>query len=567
MNRLTTWLFVIAGVAGLAVLSCDGGSFGGESGSGAGVLAEDVAGDSVYWWEEDEEDRGGQDNPQDPGWQDRGQDPGEAVVEETTDEEGKGLWDYYLHYTDIVLSPDGNNILVGVPKPGPDKGFETPGLVLAVQPLPSGAPHVMPQYQDVERVNFSPDGTTAYLLEAGGKSVSRLDLTTYAESASYALPGAFSVLDVTPDGQFLILSNLPRAGLTEKQIAADDESCEAPDVWGVPEGANLCKAAVVNVESGLVREVDLPNRLRDIDYDPLTSDVLLSYSKKAKGDPHPKSFMLFFQPATATWSCKLQFENCSDEVIVSPEALLALQGPTHCAFPAKFDPKKPLEQQFEEMQQEISAEVQVNYDPISVVDLEKREFVANLPGYGPVALSPDGMTAVGFTLRQPMKDQWDYEQKELVGLIFVDLDTLTWSVLDYGNEIPSYTYSPDGQYLYVYSDSPLTEGHIQRIDLGSLEKTELTGPTIDLDAFAWLPSGHEMYVLSDHGLYFISGSTAAIKKVEVPVTPDLIAIRPQEDLIVVAPSFKPVFFSLPVVANPQTLEVQQEFDLELSGAK
>src|SRR5690606_13086866 len=65
----------------------------------------------------------------------------------------------------------------------------------------------------------------------------------------------------------------------------------------------------------------------------------------------------------------LEVPNCSDDIIVPSHGEMALLAPTFCGK-----------------------------DPISYIDLTPgdEKFVKNLPGFGPVAMGPDGSTAVGF---------------------------------------------------------------------------------------------------------------------------------------------------------------------------
>ena len=554
LSIVARWMVPALLAAPLVPSGCDMSAAGGESGTA--YSDDDTGADPGAYG-----DRGATDG-RDNGRQDRGMTPGKGTVkpESDTGEPSQTGWEYVLQYRHIVISPDGSNILVNVPKPGPAQGFEKPGVVLALQPLPSGDARVMPQYQDVERINFLPDGSQAFLLHKGGRTVSRLSLETYEEVAAYSLPGPYSVLDVTPDGSFLLLTNLPTTAVEEQSFGKADGVCSVPPGWDLPEGADLCEAAIVDLDAGTVLTVALPHRIRDVDYDLLTGDVIFSYSVTPSNGQTPTSTMLFVSPYTGDYSAKLVFPNCSDEVVVSHAADVALQAPTHCSYPATFNPKKPME--WERKPEAIST--QFSPDPISVIDLVARKFVTNLPGYGPVALSPDGKTAVGFTLREVMKSQWDYyDQQELVGLIFVDTLTLDWSIVEYGSEIPAYTYSPDGMYLYVYSDLATTSGQVERFDLKTLARHKLGGPAIDLDAFAWLPSGSQMYAVYDKGLYFIDAASPDIKQVGVSVEPDLIAVRPQGDLIVLAPADKPLYYTLPAVSSATSLEPSDEFDLSL----
>lgn len=551
------WCSVCA-AAGLAfaLLGCDGGM---GSGGGGGWGS-----DNEESYEEGEpipHERGGSDNNQTSGWQDRGQDPGSATVTREEDaESGDSVWKYVLKYTDIILSPDGANLLVSVPKPGPDAGFEESGLVLAIQPLPSGDARYFPQLQDLDRVNFSPDGKRAYLLGDKGTRVWEMDLDKYTLVRDVYFNKPFSVLDVSKDGGYLILSNLPKTAAEQYGFDPYADSCAATSGMAVPAGGSLCQVGLVDLSTGISWTVDLPHRLRDIDMDTESGDLLIAYSKKLNDPKVPvNSFLAFYDPETRGFTGKLQFQNCADEVVINEKTKQALQSPTVCAFVQDGQAVSPLT-----LQESAWGGQAPHHDPISVIDLEARKFVENLPGFGPVAVSEDGTLAAGFTLKEVMKSEWNYDkQLNPVGIILVDLPEGTWEVIEYGSAIPAYTFSPDGKALYLYSDNPESAGELARIDLSTRALEWLEGPSIDLDAFVWSPDGDELFTVSDLALYHVRNDSSEILKVGIPVEASLINIRPQGDFILVGPETAPSFFSFKVPGAEKSLPVEEEFDLEL----
>ena len=67
---------------------------------------------------------GASDNFEETGRQERGRDPGKYQSEVTWDpEEGEYVWEYDLHYSDVILSPDGRRLLAMVPVPKADELF------------------------------------------------------------------------------------------------------------------------------------------------------------------------------------------------------------------------------------------------------------------------------------------------------------------------------------------------------------------------------------------------------------------------------------------------------------
>ena len=541
----------------------------------------DSAGDTGFsngWdadngWEEEEEgpiERGAADNNQDSGRQDRGQDPGsgEVTVEEDPDN-GTTIWSYEMLYSSLIIAPDGNNLLANVPKPGPKQGFDDPGVVLAVQPLPSGKPVILPQLQDSRRINFSPNGKFAYLLSGQGTQVREVDLQKYSLTGDFVLPSPYSVIDVSADGRYLIATNLPKSDLEEKEYNPYSPVCSVSSQLALPAGASYCTAGIVDLMSGVSWEIVFPQRLRDVDFEPVDGNILISYSLKQGGqEGNPQSFLVFYNPEQAQVVAKLQFENCSDEVVISEATEMALQSPTICALPADFDPRDPMgtKESSAGGQEPTWGGSQGSFDPISIINLKTREFVKNLPGFGPVALSEAGDLVAGFTLRQVMKDEWDYQaQVDPVGIIFVHLPSLDWDVIDVGSAVPAYVFSPDGQFLYLYNDNPLSDNTVGRIDVATYNLEWLTGPSVDLDAFVWSPSGTQLFTLTEGKLFHISNDSSEIRPVTLPVPADLINIRPQGDYFLVGPRTAPLYHLLPIPDDETELPVVGEFDLQLTA--
>jgi DNA-binding beta-propeller fold protein YncE len=510
------------------------------------------------------------DNRQRTGRQERGEDPGtvervwferekEDVAAEDSQEQVSYKWEYQLQYSDVILSPDGNNVLSMVPMPGPDLGFEKPGLVLTVQPLPSGERRVFPQIQNLERINFSPDGGDAYLLNEGGMRITVLDLQTYTYEAVYHLSAPFSVSDVTPDGKYLVLSNLPVTDVEEATFDANNVSCLPPAEWGLPSGASLCQAGFVELETGNTWTTTLPHRIRDVDFCPLSQDVFFTYSTRHGNSTTPtKSNIVFYDLKTSVAEDKLQFENCADELVVSAASGLALLSPTTCIFPPD--------------QKELDANEDpppVFQDPISVITLGSREFLGNLPGFGPVAVTPDGSLAVGFTRREVLESDWDYwGQSEPFGLIFVNTQTLEWEVVDFGHRIPAYTISPDGAYLYLYVDhDPSGKQTLSRMSLQPPHsRVTMSGPAVELDQFVWTAQGDTMYFISNSGLYLLGNYADSVTWIPMVVFPELLALRPQGDYLVLGEDDQPTFYTAIFPTPGHELPTESTFDLALGGS-
>jgi hypothetical protein len=130
----------------------------------------------------------------------------------------------------------------------------------------------------------------------------------------------------------------------------------------------------------------------------------------------------------------LDVENCADDVIVPKPGDLALLAPTLCVQPGAG-----------------------GHDPISHIDLTpgSERFVKNLPGFGPVAVSPDGRTAVGF-LDMEALDATLFEDPSQIPddavrfhLMILDVASMTYSFEAYGPNLPRYAPTPNGEVLLV----------------------------------------------------------------------------------------------------------------------
>jgi hypothetical protein len=157
--------------------------------------------------------------------------------------------------------------------------------------------------------------------------------------------------------------------------------------------------------------------------------------------------------------------NCADKLAVTPDSRYAFMAPTTCVS-----------------------------DPVSVIDLEldNESFVRNLPGFGPVGVSPKGDTAVAFI------DAWNVDaslfddQSQIPApdgdryhMMVIDTDTLDFMVRPFGESIPRYAMTPNGRDLIVEgTDGNAGMDRPHRFDTETGELTEIDGPRMRLDNYA-----------------------------------------------------------------------------------
>lgn len=476
------------------------------------------------------------DNEESSGWQERGRDPGDYVTDRTWDEETAAwTWKYELRYSDVILSPDGNHLLASVPLPGPGLGYDKPGLALKIQALPDGPSRLFPELVDLVRTNFSPDGSMAYFILDEGMTLAIVELSSMRTIGTLALPVPCTVVDPTPDGRTLVLSNLPTTDIEE---LAQPQCVGGYSATGI-EGLNRCQLTFVDLETGDTWSIATPEPIRDIDFPPDSSELLLTSSSWNEENVSIATID-FYDLATRTILKTTRTENCADEVVLDRTRNLALLSPTRCSR-----------------------------DPISVVDYESRETLTRLPGFGPVAVSESLGLAVGFTRKADMETEWNYHDQTMeYGIIFVDLETFDWTVKDYGSHMPLFTMSPDGQFLYVYNAS---SGHYEEVegqwvwqeepsnlsfyDLNTLERHHVATDKPRLDRFVWTRTGDTMFVLSKGHLYKVPAGQTTLSVVALPYTlyPELINIRQQGDLLVLGESDQPLFHLLPLVSEGESV--------------
>lgn len=176
---------------------------------------------------------------------------------------------------------------------------------------------------------------------------------------------------------------------------------------------------------------------------------------------------------------RIDVPNCADNIIVPPDGNVALLAPTTCVDP----------------------EVGSGHDPISHIDLEagKEAFVRNLPGFGPVAMSPDGSTAVGF-LDMNAVDASLFDDPELIPstdtrfhLMIIDTSTMTYDFAAYGESLPRYAPTPDGEILLVDEQG---EKGATLFDVATKSFRDVKGVDA-FDAVSFASNSQDAYVLSD----------------------------------------------------------------------
>lgn len=416
-------------------------------------------------------------------------------------------------YSDAALSPDGRYLLVQVAE-----GDEQPCLVVA--DLNEGTTAMPDGLCGLRWLGFSPHSQVAYCLRSGGDRVSALQLADLVVIEDFDTQQEYTVLDVSPDGGTVALSNVPSTVWAESQYE-----------WNTEDEA-MRRLAVIRTEPGTVAELSTAHALRDVAFSPVDGAVL-GVSSRWKGDGMPEAQVYFVDPGTGALEKEITFMNCADELAIQPGGIIALLSPNQCmVHPVIIPPEEeeewpPPEDEWDEWEDWDDG------DPVSVIDLETREFVGNLPGFGPLAFSPDGETAVAFSRRETLMSQWNIFQQALVGLVFIRMADLYWSVLEYGEDEPDYFIDPSGAHLYLH-DREDNEDRIVRLDMADQAMTVLDGPPTHLDGRALTPDGGAIFVVAQDELRRVSVGGTAVDSLSLTFVPGQVFARPQGDTIVVS---------------------------------
>lgn len=208
--------------------------------------------------------------------------------------------------------------------------------------------------------------------------------------------------------------------------------------------------------------------------------------------------------------CETTIDNCDSELVVTPDGARAFIAPTRC-----------------------------QRDPISVVDLTSCTYRGNLPGFGPVALSPSGDTIVGFADRDandptaPPLPESLRTSADRYHLMFVDVDSLDFETAAIGDLLPRYAFTPNGATLLVDHDVDRNQtrpGPIVLVDVDDKTIREVVGPELELHTFALTPDSSRAFVV-DLGLFELSIEDAITTQVKLSYSPTSVNITPRGDTL------------------------------------
>jgi hypothetical protein len=206
----------------------------------------------------------------------------------------------------------------------------------------------------------------------------------------------------------------------------------------------------------------------------------------------------------ASATCEIVAPNCADQLVLAPGGQRAFLAPTTC-----------------------------QRDPVSVLDLATCTFEKNLPGFGPVALSQNGRTAVAFVDRDskdPMAPALPAEvttSADRYHLMFIDVATLAYGTTPIGANLPRYAVTPDGRLLLVDSafDAGSAPGNVRILDIDEKSIRTVVGPYVQLESYVLLPDSSVAYAVWGD-LFRIDTDAATATKVPLPFKPTAVNMVP-----------------------------------------
>ncbi|MFT7621819.1 MAG: hypothetical protein ACI9WU_000984, partial [Myxococcota bacterium] len=332
----------------------------------------------------------------------------------------------------------------------------------------------------------------------------------------------YNSLTVAPDGAHAAIGNLPDSPAA---LLAWEQ-----DVYSL----DLRRIGLIDV-AGQTGEVFLQAyAARDIDFSATHMIVTQSFWDKF-GLPNVNVQAFTRIEPNLDWTT--EFPNCADDLKLQPEGKLAILAPRQCSMhdilvaqPEIVEEAIQEEDNWEDVEEDWWNDEPQGCDPISIVDLEAGEHVANVPGFGPALWSPDGSKAIGWTNKETLMIEWNTFVDRTFGVITVDVSDFTWKVTDVGDTLPRYVYSRDGGSIFVDSSVdglPFTA----RIDPETGDMTQLGGESIRVGMYAASPDGQRSFFSHAGSLHQIGVLASGITTVSLNATGDTLNTRPQGDLL------------------------------------
>jgi hypothetical protein len=356
--------------------------------------------------------------------------------------------------------------------------------------LKLGSTSLLEQLSSVERVAFAHEGHTIFVTSSLAQERGRLvryDLSSRREEWSRAIKielswddqgfGTYPWVDVLEDDSKVILTFADHVEVLDAR--------DGSELFRSPEGRSIV----------------------DVDVTPDQQHLLITHDHEwVKNSPRTTLELRDLGTFTAEY---IEVQNCADEVLVAPDGKHAFLAPTTCS-----------------------------QDPVSVVDLEQAKFSRNLPGFGPVALAPDGKLAIAFLDRDNLNrslfddpTQIPSDGKSQYHLMLIDTAALTFKTVELGDTLPRYAVAPNGQMLLIDAATFWEAGRIRVLDVNTQKLANVRGPDVRLENYVITHDSSTVFLL-DQGLYRVALKERTAQAELLDFTPKNLNITPDDRTLV-----------------------------------
>ena len=208
----------------------------------------------------------------------------------------------------------------------------------------------------------------------------------------------------------------------------------------------------------------------------------------------------------------------------------------NCAAPLAIEPRGKYG---------FMAPTRCNADPVSVIDLDKGEFVRNLPGFGPVALAGKGRLGVAFVDLADLDESLFLdtdprpEGDRRYHLMLIDTQTLEFEFAELGDTLPRYAPTPDGKLLLLDHDSWYDDEQVRLFDIESKTFETLVGPAINLDAFVITQDSKRAFAL-DRGVFELDFAKAVVSSLPLALLPTSLNVTPDDAMLLMREELGPI---------------------------
>lgn len=233
-------------------------------------------------------------------------------------------------------------------------------------------------------------------------------------------------------------------------------------------------------------------------------------SFETRGEDQLPSTQIRMLDMSGDQKCVMSVPNCSSNLVLTQDETRGLLAPTRCGR-----------------------------DPVSIIEIDEDtcRFRTNLPGFGPVALSPDGETAVAFIDRDandpgaPALPENVTRSLDRYHLMFIDTASFEYETTPLGDVLPRYAFTPDGSSLLIDTDDfNRTAAAILILDIEEKEARMVTGDDVSLDNFVLTPDSEHAFII-DGGLFDLEIEKAQTTQIPLSFVPISINMTPDGETL------------------------------------